>query len=164
MRSELAGLARSPSRSSCPSSWRHSSGSSADPVRLSRATRRPARSEEREAFPGIEGRGPRAEVAVAVAVAVVAAMASGGGERRYSCRMAWPKVDPDVRRRGFEKLRRDQVLREARLTPAVRVARADELRAFALTFDQGRPASTRSADEPVEILLRMGGRARRGEV
>ena len=72
---------------------------------------------------------------------------------------AWPKVDPEVRRRGFATLRRNQAVREAALTPVERIEQADRLMAFAVTFAADAARRDRGSDEPVELLLRMGGRA-----
>jgi len=74
---------------------------------------------------------------------------------------SWPKVDPEVRRRGFAKLREAQAIRESRLTPGERIAQADRLREFARMFDGGRPPSAAGSDEPAELMLRLGGRVPR---
>lgn len=73
----------------------------------------------------------------------------------------WPRVDPDVRRRLLAEVRRRRI-RDAThgLTPAERLARADELRRFASAVARPCGGPERDLDEPAEMWLRMLARFR----
>ncbi|MCC6902593.1 MAG: hypothetical protein IT377_26715 [Polyangiaceae bacterium] len=74
----------------------------------------------------------------------------------------WPEVDPAVRRRLLDEMRRRQNREAGQLTPAARLARLDDLVELVRALDR-RPPGRSDSDEPHDVLRRMKRRFREAD-